>query len=377
MVAIGTYSQDLGFVVGEGEGVYVASLSAVLSGESTAEVVIPKSFVANSSYVASFGDGAVCNLYALDERSDLEGGGRLVAYRVLEGGRVERLGEPRVCVDSDSCFVAATKTQVFVANYCGGGRADSVSGSVVAFGRDPETGALIGEGRRCVPAAEKKVSFPRGDGADPLRQKRSHLHMVLPTDSGLLVPDLGSDVVWRLSSDLADVSVACRLENGDGPRHCALKHGHIFVLNELSCTLKVFDEKSGALLNTADLFGERRKRGETATAAALVVANNAAYCSLRVVEGDGLVIKIPLDHQALPTEGLVETYSTRGKMPRDILLLENDSLLLAANQDSNSIVAFDVNPTTGDLIPRSPIFYAAHTPVCIVHLKTPAATVAK
>jgi 6-phosphogluconolactonase len=68
-----------------------------------------------------------------------------------------------------------------------------------------------------------------------------------------------------------------------------------------------------------------------------------------------------------PNQGtltLVETVSTRGRTPRHFTLDPTGSWLLAANQDSDEIVVFRVNPNTGHLTPNGQLLHIP-SPACI------------
>ena len=55
---------------------------------------------------------------------------------------------------------------------------------------------------------------------------------------------------------------------------------------------------------------------------------------------------------------------TQGKTPRNFAIDPNGAFLLAANQDSNSIVTFHINPTNGDLTLTGAVTDLA-SPVCL------------
>lgn len=67
----------------------------------------------------------------------------------------------------------------------------------------------------------------------PDRQECAHPHQVLVVGNDVLVPDLGSDKVWRLAKSASDgvweVVGALEFPRGSGPRH-ALVHGAQYVL---------------------------------------------------------------------------------------------------------------------------------------------------
>jgi 6-phosphogluconolactonase len=61
---------------------------------------------------------------------------------------------------------------------------------------------------------------------------------------------------------------------------------------------------------------------------------------------------------------LVGQYSTKGKTPRHFAIDPTGTFLLAANEESNSIVVFKINPATGSLEPTGQSVEVP-SPVCI------------
>ncbi|KAJ8600940.1 hypothetical protein CTAYLR_005070 [Chrysophaeum taylorii] len=357
LIAVGSYSQDLGFVAGKGKGVYAIRFPEDFDGATTeARVVVPSSVAANPSYLAATADA----LYVVDERNEISG--RLHSF--------SRDFEPRgtvECVDTSTCFVAATPTHVLAANYAGA----SPRASVVSVRHDD--GRLLSETRQV-------ISFPKAAGPVVARQETSHAHMAFPVDGAVLVPDLGSDVVWSVeyspdSGLIGEPSVACECPPGSGPRHCAASTNgaFLFVLCELSATLLVFAVDDGGRpasrtpAATVDVLPPAVDRGK-AMCAALRVSRNAVYCSVRVDDAEGQICVARLDPRTgAPLDAPTTWVGTRGRTPRDIILL-TPKTLLAANQDSDTIFAFDVDPDTGALTPTTLVCRAARTPVCLAPL---------
>jgi 6-phosphogluconolactonase len=61
---------------------------------------------------------------------------------------------------------------------------------------------------------------------------------------------------------------------------------------------------------------------------------------------------------------LVEHVPTQGRTPRNFKIDPTGRYLFAANQDSNSIVIFKIDPLTGRLAPTGQVL-EVHAPVCI------------
>jgi len=220
--------------------------------------------------------------------------------------------------------------------------------------------------------------------------------MVLPLADKVLASDLGADVIWQVplyapaleresaerpspafDDEKGAVSlsqVACRCDAGDGPRHFAVSKTKLLVLNELSCTLSCFELATEAQISKINLMPVHVRRH--ATAAALRVTDVAAYCSLRLVKDEGIVVVVPVDPLTEePDVALLKHYGTGGITPRDIQIV--GKRLFVANQDSHSIVAFDLHPASGVLLQPPThdgfpacVYRGVRTPVCILELPT-------
>ncbi|KDQ28439.1 hypothetical protein PLEOSDRAFT_167761 [Pleurotus ostreatus PC15] len=128
---------------------------------------------------------------------DDKGEGKVVG-RVSSGG-------------ADPCSLLATKDELLVANYS--------TGSITTIPISSEQPYFLAK-------SSKTVSFT-GSGPNADRQEAPHAHQVYlhPDTNELLVPDLGSDKVWRFTKgDDGSWSIRDHIsyKAGDGPRHVAL-----------------------------------------------------------------------------------------------------------------------------------------------------------
>lgn len=399
LILVGTYGQDLGFVQGQGAGVYAFRLDG--AGEFAPAMfqnrpLLPSSAVGlNPSYLCA--SPAFKNVvYVTDERADLPRGGRVTAARVdldAAGGSPTAtfLGAPLACGATSTCHVSATATAVFVANYCGGGA--STTGSAAAFGVDGATGALVATAGAASDAARLTAlppaggpAFPRADaGASAERQDTGHAHMVLLSkdESAVLCPDLGADAVYRVDAAAGAAELCCVLAAGDGPRHAAWHPtlDVLYVLCELSSVLRAFRvDGSGRALGDGAPFSSARALPDPcypagggppasppSTCAALVVhpSGRFAFCSNRAVGVDGLVTRFDLDAAGAPDAAV--HLSSGGLTPRELAFAgPSGELLLVANQDDNAITAYAVDADSGALSKRGAT--RCPTPVCLLDL---------
>ncbi|KAF8687908.1 isomerase YbhE, partial [Rhizoctonia solani] len=79
-----------------------------------------------------------------------------------------------------------------------------------------------------------------GSGPNPSRQTSSHPHAIIQYGNEYLVPDLGSDKIWRLtksSSGALQNSGYIQQPLGSGPRHGVIDGNTLYTIHELSNTV--------------------------------------------------------------------------------------------------------------------------------------------
>ncbi|MCU1274775.1 MAG: hypothetical protein JWO48_2206 [Bryobacterales bacterium] len=292
-------------------------------------------------------------LYAVSEL----GNGSVTAY-AIDGktGALTRLNSVS-SGGGGACHLVVDKTgkSLMVANYG--------SGSVAAF-------PLGADGRLGDAAVVIKHSGP---SVDPRRQRGPHAHaVVLSADSRFLfVPDLGLDQILSYRLDPAKASLTAndppftKVAPGSGPRHFAFhpKGKYAYVINEMGSRVTAFsyDAAGGALkelqtLSTLpkDFSGEDNSAEvEVDAKGRFLYASNRGHDSIAVF--------------AIGTDGkltLLENTPTNGKTPRSFKIDPTGSYLLAANQDSDNIVQFRINPKTGRLTPTGKTVELSK-PVCV------------
>jgi 6-phosphogluconolactonase len=208
-------------------------------------------------------------------------------------------------------------------------------------------------------------------------QQGAHPHMIAPTPDGqfVLVSDLGTDqvVIYRLDGETGHLAaneqgtLALAEEPGAGPRHFAFAPGGraLYVINELASTLSVYayDGDRGELrrLQTVSTLPEGYD-GENSCAhvavspdGRFVYGSNRGHDSIAIWEVD----------TTTGTVRLVGHESTRGKTPRNFNLDPSGTWLLAANQDSDTVVTFRRDQESGGLAATAAVTPAA-SPVAIL-----------
>ncbi len=279
-------------------------------------------------------------LYITERAKEGEDHGWVSAYRIDED-KVERIN--RVSSQGKGpCHISvdATGKFVLVANYF----------EVVASFSIQENGGLS--------EALSTDQHLRTQPEAP-RQETGHPHMALPAfDSMILVTDLGLDSIfhYQLSVEGAlKLITKTPTTTAAGPRHMALHTNKkwLYVLNELNRTIALFHinnpELSFEPVQTIPTLTVDDKR---VTAAAIHLHPNGKflYTSNRGLEGS------PTQSISVftvnPTDGtlnLIQETDTKGKVPRDFALSPDGKFLLAANQDTDNIITFKVDPETGQL----------------------------
>jgi len=316
----------------------------------------------NPSWLALHPSGRF--LYAVNEVGNYKGpnSGGVSAFAIDRAtGKLTFLNEVS-SRGADPCYITVDKTgkYVLVANYTGG--------SVAAFPVSDD--GKLGEATAFVQHT--------GRGSDPNRQEGPHAHSInlSPDNRFAMVDDLGLDQLLVYKFDSSNGSLTpnappfAKLDPGTGPRHFALHSSGKFayVIGEMKGTVTVFanDANSGALhpLQTISTLPKDVK-GEIEDAEIEVhPSGNFLYASNR---GEANSITLFAIDGRKGTLSLVEHTPTRGKTPRSFAIDPSGKQLLAENQQTDSIVVFRIEQTTGKLTPTGKVFEVGR-PVCVKFL---------
>lgn len=191
-------------------------------------------------------------------------------------------------------------------------------------------------------------------GPDPEQQSASHPHAVIfdPTGRFVIVPDKGYDAVFvfRFEAGRLQPSHSVASLAGAAPRHCAF-HPHLPVLyvnNELDSTVCLYRWDAGRIapaqiITTLPAAGAAGRN----TTAEIAVAPDGRFVYVSNRGADSIAI-----FAADPGSGRLSAVGaepTGGKTPRFFTLDRAGTTLLAANQESDTIVSFGVDPERGTL----------------------------
>jgi 6-phosphogluconolactonase len=311
------------------------------------------------SFVAVHPNGKY--LYAVNEISDFNGmkSGAVSAFAIDPKSGALKLLNQVSTHGAGPCYVSLDKTGAFVlvANYDGG--------SVASF-RVQDDGSL---------SLVSGFVQHSGSSVDKARQEGPHAHWigVSPDNRLALVADLGLDDVLVYHFDSYKGSLTpnnppyAEVKPGSGPRHVAFHPNGKFayVLNEMGSTVTAFvwSAQKGSLSAFQTISTVAKEYSGVKEAAELVVhpSGKFLYASNR---GTANSITIFTIDAAKGTLKLVGEVSTKGQTPRNFAIDPTGTFLLAANQDSGSIVVFRIDPATGGLTPTDQNIEAP-APVCI------------
>lgn len=348
---VGTYTERLPHVEGKAEGILACSFDGTTVG--------PYRVVAstrNPSFIVLSGGGR--RLYAVNETltfQDVPGGGVSAFLRDPGTGDLKVLNaKPSGGVEPAHIGLDPSGRFLLVANYR--------SGSVAVF-------SLEDDGR--LGTMTSRVQH-QGASVHPVRQIGPHAHMVTfdPRTGDVLVPDLGIDAVVDYTLSESGELVEQRGRRlaavpGAGPRHLAFHPDAdwLFVVNELDNTLVALRRTEGGFVptNTISTLPEGFSAHSQAAAVRVSPSGRWVLVSNRGAESDSVaVVHFDVADGSL---GLAHMQSTSGREPRDLIITSGGTRVLVANQDTDSVVVFAFDDTTGGLEFLSKT--TVPTPVCL------------
>lgn len=314
--------------------------------------------IVNPSFFTIARNGS--RLYAVSETGTYEGqhGGAIYAYDIdQKTGRLHFINA-RPTRGAAPCHLSLGpgRQHLMAANY--------TDGNIAVFPLRADGGLA--------PLSDLKQHH--GTGPIKGRQAGPHAHCILPAPDGrhLLSADLGADKVYvYLPPDEKGKMPAAApsfypVTPGSGPRHLAFhpQRNAVYVINELSSTVSVFDYDPGSgrldeiqtISTLPDGFTSHNQCAEIEISAdgRFLYGSNRGHDSIVVYRVDPKNGKLqPLQHQP-----------TLGRWPRFFLLDPTGNFLLAANKESNAIVAFRIHRDSGRIMPAGQKL-SIPAPVCI------------
>ncbi|SDD86937.1 6-phosphogluconolactonase [Niabella drilacis] len=273
-------------------------------------------------------------VYSVNETAD----GGISAFSVEPArGKLTLLNTVKSMGD-DPCYLETDRSGqwLFASNYSSG------SFSIYPILKDGSLGAL------------SQLVTHKGSGPDTTRQRGPHVHSttISPDNKFLFVCDLGTDQIvsypFNARTGKVDTANTASIQTapGAGPRHMVISKNKKWVYNidEMFGTVNVYALHKGKLrhLQTAD--GLKAEKGKAAGADIHLSPDNKFLYTSQRSSSTIEVYKTDLKTGMIHYAGSV---STNGNFPRNFTIDPSGRWLLAANQKSDNITLFKINPDTG------------------------------
>lgn len=287
-------------------------------------------------------------LLAVDETSKDETG-FVKSYKILKDSLVfiskSKSGGAHPCH-----IMVNDENQILVANYTGGN---------VGLLKVDKTGQL---------SSLLNVQQHLGKGTTE-RQRKPHAHSVWfhPIKPVVVSVDLGTNQLWFSTIDKNKLNFTnqktLKMADGAGPRHLTFHPNNewIYVLNELNNTVSLVKEEKDTYFVASSISTLPKDFTAYSKAADIHISKDGKFLYTSNRGHDSIAIYEVNEDGTLKTIGY---QAVLGKNPRNFSLSPMEDYLLVANQDSNNIISFKRNVTTGKLTFVDEI--AAPMPVCIL-----------
>ncbi len=331
-VYVGTYTH------GKSKGIYIFRFDG---NTGRLEPAGTSSELENPSYLCISKDKRF--LYSVIETEVYQGepGGAVAAYSVDQQTGALRLLNIRTTQGRHPCHLSTDSHNrfLFVSNYSAG------TLTIHPLEKDGHIGS---------PPA---IIRHEGSGPDRARQEAPHVHYaaLTPDEKYLCAVDLGLDkvIVYDFSAKNGHTPVSEKLpvstKPGSGPRHMAFSpNGNFaYVLTEMSSEVAAFQYDSAGCrfshIQTVSALPPDFKA--VSSGAAIHMSPDGEYLYTSNRGHDSLTV-----FKADPTSGMLKLVShipTQGSTPRDFAIDPSGRFLLAANQDSDTLVAYAINAESG------------------------------
>ena len=276
-------------------------------------------------------------LFTIDKVSEEEGG---ISSFKLENGKYKKI-DSYVSPGSSPAYIGINRIKhlLYTANYHTG---------VIAVFSYTEEGKIS--------LLDSVTHIAKTLGSRPEQVDGPHTHFFDETPAGNLVCcDLGNDTIdfYRLNQkNKLEHLASYKNEPGFGDRHIVFsKDGNYFyVAGELSSKINVvkFNEDSWKFEDIATYSTIPEDWTSHNGAAAIRISNDGKFVYVSNRGNDSIaVFAVNNDH----TLSLVQRISTFGEFPRDFNWNDDETLVVAANQNSNNATLYTRNAKDGSLTP--------------------------
>jgi 6-phosphogluconolactonase len=199
----------------------------------------------------------------------------------------------------------------------------------------------------------------KGKSVDPKRQDKPHVHSVFfsPDEKYLLTPDLGTDQVsiyqfnTKAKTPLTPAPVPyIQSEPGAGPRHLDFSPDgkFLYVIEEIGGMVSAYSYKNGTARFIQRIATHPLDYKGLPGSADIHISPDGKflYASNRGEENNLAIFSIDAATGKLSNAGY---QSSMGSGPRNFMIDPSGNFLLVANQNTNNIVVFKRDLTTGTL----------------------------
>lgn len=344
---VGTYTKGTA-----SKGIYVYEFDAA-TGE--AKPISTVSTV-NPSYLALSPGNKF--LYAVNETNGKDPGG-VSAFAFDKRSGQLRFLDRQASGGDDPCYLSvdAHRKWVMVANYSGGNLA------ALPIHADGSLGALT------------QLIQHTGTGPNKERQEKPHVHSVTftPDEQYLIAADLGLDKLslYRFNAGAATRPLTSpkdssqQVSPGAGPRHISFYPGkpYVYLMTEMGGSVDAFRWSKGKLTPLQHISSlPEGFKGDIGSADIHVSPKGKfLYASNRGDANSLAIYSIDSASGKLTIKGFE---STQGTTPRNFMIDPTGHWLLVANQRSNNIVVFRIDPKTG-LLKATGKQLSIPAPVCL------------
>jgi 6-phosphogluconolactonase len=357
LVYVGSYTETESSAAGKATGISICSMD-LSTGRLTRIGTSPE--ITNPSYVSVHPSGKW--LYAVSETGGKnEPGGSLHAFRLTRAGRSLEFINAVSSRGDYPCYVAVDKTGNFVlaANYGQGN---------VALFPIREDGGL-----------DEAVSEDQHTGKGPTpRQESPHAHMIVVSHNNHFAYscDLGTDRIYIYRLDITAGKLIpgrnpYETQAGAGPRHIAFHPSRnlAYVVNELNGTIEcmIVDTNQGSLSRFQVISTLPENNNQNAACADIHITPSGRYLYASNRGSHNSLAMYAVDDQT-GRLALLGHQPVRGSIPRSFVIDPSGTFLLVANQDTDNIVTFRIDPASGKLIDTGMEIQIAK-PVCLKFLK--------
>jgi 6-phosphogluconolactonase len=322
-----------GYTTGKNEGISVYRFNAA-DGNTT---FVSNVKTDNPSYLAISNNGKY--LYSANEASKVRTGFASAFSFDKKSGVLRQLNQQSV-LGNGPCYISIDKANkwLITANYS--------SGSVSVLNLK-KNGALD---------TVNQLFQHSGSSINKQRQKEPHAHMAVfsPDEKLVFTTDLGTDKInvynFKSTSKVMPLTVAADSvifsTAGNGPRHIAFHTTKklLYVVNELSGTIDVFDYKIGSQSIQTISTDTATRLDKGSADIHLSPDGKFLYATNRGNYNNIVIYRVDAINGTLQFIGLEPT---QGKTPRNFIIDPTGNFLLVANQNTNNVIIFKRDILTG------------------------------